>query len=394
MHVVQLSYMHDPDLTDPDALLDRYTTLTGWSDALVGAGATRVTVALPFTRDALVERGQVSYHFVRPAPMWPRALAHGRLHRLVARLGPDLLHVNGLSFPVETRQLRRACPHTPIVLQDHADRPPRHPARRALRRAGLRAADAFVFAAAPLADPWRAAGLIDAGQPVFEVMESSTRFEPMPRVRARETTRLPGRPALLWVGRLNENKDPLTVLAGFERALPSMADARLTMLYHTDELREAVERRVMTSVHLRGRVELRGRVAHEQLPAYYSAADLFVLGSHREGSGYALLESMACGTVPVVTDIPSFRVITGGAVGGLWRPGDADSCASTLVRVASGDGESLRRLVLARFRTHLAWDVVGARGLVAYRSVTQRQGLSAAAPLAADVRPERPRTYR
>ena len=41
------------------------------------------------------------------------------------------------------------------------------------------------------------------------------------------------------------------------------------------------------------------------------AADLFVLGSHREGSGYSLIEALACGLPPVVTDIHAFRTLTG-----------------------------------------------------------------------------------
>ena len=73
------------------------------------------------------------------------------------------------------------------------------------------------------------------------------------------------------------------------------------------------------------RVRLVGYVPQEKLPAYYSAADIFVLGSHHEGSGYALIEACACGAVPVVTRIPPFRAITGdGARGALWPPGDAD----------------------------------------------------------------------
>ena len=371
MHVAQLIYTHDRDLTDPDALLDRYSTLTGWSNALVGAGVERVTVMVAFPRDAVVKRGQAWYHFVRPALTWPQMSTYGRLHRALAALGPTLLHVNGLSFPTETWRLRHVFPDTPIVLQDHADRPPRHPMRRALRRVGLRSANGFLFAAAPQAEPWRAAGLIDAGQPVFAVMESSTQFGPIPRDRASAMTGLPGRPALLWVGRLDANKDPITVLTGFERALRLLGDAHLTMLFHTEELRLDVERYVAASRQLSGRVHLRGQVAHERLAAFYAAADLFVLGSHREGSGYALLEAMACGAVPVVTDIPSFRVMTGGgAVGGLWPPGDADLCASALIRVASTDLEAQRTLVLDRFRAELAWDAVGARALAAYRSLS------------------------
>ena len=99
-------------------------------------------------------------------------------------------------------------PDTPIVLQDHADRPPRHPARRSLRRVGLGAADGFLFASGPQATPWRAAGLIAVGQQVFAVMESSTAFVPIARDRARAMTGLAGRPALLWWGGSTRTRTP------------------------------------------------------------------------------------------------------------------------------------------------------------------------------------------
>ncbi|MDQ3565480.1 MAG: hypothetical protein M3436_15595 [Pseudomonadota bacterium] len=35
MHILQANFAYDGTLADPDALLDRYRTLTGWSEALV-----------------------------------------------------------------------------------------------------------------------------------------------------------------------------------------------------------------------------------------------------------------------------------------------------------------------------------------------------------------------
>jgi hypothetical protein len=58
-------------------------------------------------------------------------------------------------------------------------------------------------------------------------------------------------------------------------------------------------------------VRLAGEVAHDRIAAFLSAADIFVVGSHHEGSGYALMEALACGTTPVVTDIPAFRALAG-----------------------------------------------------------------------------------
>jgi glycosyltransferase involved in cell wall biosynthesis len=62
-------------------------------------------------------------------------------------------------------------------------------------------------------------------------------------------------------------------------------------------------------------------MTHAELEAIYNSADHFVLGSHSESEGYSLLKAMPCGTVPVMTGIPSFRQIVG-ASGEVWTPGD------------------------------------------------------------------------
>ena len=51
------------------------------------------------------------------------------------------------------------------------------------------------------------------------------------------------------------------------------------------------------------RVHFQGMVPHEELASPYSSADISVLASAREGWANVLLESMACGTPVVATDI-------------------------------------------------------------------------------------------
>jgi glycosyltransferase involved in cell wall biosynthesis len=383
VHVAQIGYGFE-EIADPDALLDRYSSLTGWSEALSAAGADRVTVVQRFRRNARLTRNGIDYIFcgVGGNPGARRWTAPGALHRALTGVQPDVVHVNGLNFPVETWLLRRALhPGIAIVVQDHASRVPRvrgaSPAatlRQAVRRRCMRVPDGLLFSVAEQASEWRQAGFIEARQTVYHVMESSTVMRPMPRAAARQATGVDGEPSVLWVGRLNANKDPLTILLGFERSLARLPGATLTMIYGAADLLPAVRDRLRASPALDRRVRLVGRVAHHLMPAFYSAADLFVLGSHHEGSGYALIEACACGLPAVVTDIPTFRAITAdGSIGALWNVGDASSCARALAETGQRDLSSLRPRVAEHFDRALSWPVLGRQAMEAYGDIVSKR---------------------
>lgn len=367
MHVLLVNYAYAP-APSPEALLDRFRTLTGWAEGLQGAGA-RVSVLQRFTVDGTVVRHGIAYRTVgdrlRPHPaLWQLP---GRLHRVARSLAPDLIHVNGLLFPLQLRALARAVPGAALVAQHHAESP-FGGWLGWLQRWGLRAADGFLFVTEEQARAWRA--ILPAGAPRFEVMEGSTYLAPPPRAAARQETGSRGEPALLWVGRLNQNKDPLTVLEGVARLAETFPTLHLSMIFSEATLLPEVTARVAGDPRLVGRVSLIGEVPHRRLAAWYSAADLFVLGSHQEGSGYALLEAMACGALPLVTDIPSFRAITGGGqVGALWKVGEAGdlerAARALLARPLDEGREAARRL----FQERWSFAAIGRRALEIYRTV-------------------------
>jgi glycosyltransferase involved in cell wall biosynthesis len=360
--VVQVNYAFDKRLTDPDQLLDRYFTLTGWSDALVGAGAGPVAVVQRFHQDSQIVRRGVTYIFRRTG-----------IPAAAAALRPDVAHVNGLEFPARTWRLRRSLESScAVVVQSHADGGAigRDPRFRLLGQAARRAVDAFLFAADEHAASWRDAGFIAPDQPSYCVMPASSTIRPLPRPAAAEASGVSGSPAVLWVGRLIANKDPLTAVDGFERALTTLPEATLTMIYGDDDLLPDVRARIQRSPRLQQCVRLIGAMPHERMAAFYSAADLFLVGSHHEGSGYSLMEALACGARPVVTDIPSFRLLTDdGIAGALWRCGDAADCARALVEAARRDPDAERAALADHFARHLSWDAVGRRALAIYEEV-------------------------
>jgi glycosyltransferase involved in cell wall biosynthesis len=372
VRIVQLNLAAARAIEDPERLLASYHTLTGWSDALTGAGA-RVHVVQRFPIDATINRGGVTYEFVAdggagtPAP-WA---VFPQVARAVRRATPDVIHINGLIFPGMVRALHGETePQVVIVLQDHSGTLPRalpaplNASRRIRWQRALRHADACTFTARELAERWHALGLPRTVR-VLEIPEASTSLQPLSRDDARTTTAIAGAPSLLWVGRLDRNKDPLTILAGLERALLDLPDARVTMIAPGGVLQDQVRTRIVTSPVLRGRVTMIGRVAHAEMNAYYSSADIFVSASHHEGSGYALIEAMACGVVTCVTDIPAFRALTGGC-GTRWPVGDADAFSRALCELARRDLTVERAAVRRRFEEALSWPVIGRQTFDAY----------------------------
>jgi glycosyltransferase involved in cell wall biosynthesis len=383
MRILLVNPAYDADL-GPEELLDRYDTLTGWGEALMTCGAREVVTLQRFSRSLELMRGGVRYLFradgggPRPKP-WIRP--SGLL--TVARDSKvDVVHANGLVFPALLWQLRQAVSRrVPLVVQHHAGRPPslgRGPVdmwRRRVWRSSLAGVDAFFFTAADQVEPWRAAGLIRPEQRAFAIPETSRRMRPVSREVARRHSGFRGQPQLLWVGHLVAQKDPLTVIDGFAQALDSMPEAHLAFVYRKDDLLGALGKRLVAEPRLADRVRFLGPVPHDALPAILCGADVFVIGSHDEGSGYALIEALSCGLVPVVTDIPSFRALTGGgSLGALWTPGDAKAFARALLNVASRPLEPQRDEVTRHFEAELTWPAVGRRALGLYREVLEALG--------------------
>jgi glycosyltransferase involved in cell wall biosynthesis len=377
MHIIQISFFVDPRGRPGAALLNAWSTLVDVARAARLAGH-RVTVVQAAGKPEIISRDGIDYHFVRADD--GRLLAESASFRaLLAQLRPDLCHVHGLGFPDEVLALRGAVGSTPMLLQDHADRAPRFWKRRRWRR-GLAAADGISFCAREQAGLLARATKLPDTTRIFEVPESTCRFVPGDKSAARAATGLYGDPCVLWVGNLIARKDPKTVLMGLKRATRELPGLRLWCCFATAPLRSQVERLIAGDPVLAARVRLLGQMPHDRVETLMQAADLFVLGSRSEGSGYAVIEALATGLPCVVTDIPSFRSLVGegdDSAGALWPCGDAAQFAEALLRCAAQP--ALGAAALRRFQSELSAEAVGRKLDAVYRSLAHAVVVSAPA---------------
>ncbi len=156
---------------------------------------------------------------------------------------------------------------------------------------------------------------------------------------------------VLFVGAVQERKDPLAALAAAEAAgLP------LVVVGPEKESKLAAELR-------RRGADLRGYVPQAELVELYAGAAALVLPSRYEGFGLPVLEAMACGTPVVATPDPALREVAGDAAifAEPARLGEA-------VRRAIAERDRLREAGIERARA-FSWAETARRTLAVYEEL-------------------------
>jgi glycosyltransferase involved in cell wall biosynthesis len=119
-----------------------------------------------------------------------------------------------------------------------------------------------------------------------------------------------GEPYALFVGALQPRKDPQVAIEAL--ALLGEDDLRLVLVGPDKGGRGQAERTAERN-GLRGRVEFRDHVPHEELAALYRGAACLVFPSRYEGFGLPMLEAMASGTPVVATTAGALPEVAGDA---------------------------------------------------------------------------------
>lgn len=123
------------------------------------------------------------------------------------------------------------------------------------------------------------------------------RFRPIEQKTVRAALGLTGSPLLVSVGYLVERKGHHVAIDALAQLLPTHPQAHLIIIGDGEE-REKLQT-LCLRLGVQGSVTFTGALPNADLHKWYSAADVMILASSREGWANVLLESMACGT-PVV----------------------------------------------------------------------------------------------
>jgi glycosyltransferase involved in cell wall biosynthesis len=247
--------------------------------------------------------------------------------RYLRQKKPDVVLIRGIGFPLQLIAMRWALgSKVKILVKHHADKTGKG-IKRVIQRLADRYVDRYFFVSLENAAEWLKAGIIQRSQKILEQPANLTEFQPFDKSASRAQLALKEGPVFLWVGRLNENKDPWTVIKAFAALLETVPDAQLHLVYKTAELLPELARFLQQHATLQRAVVLHGCIAHEQLPVFYNAADYFISSSHAEGGSVAIQEAMACGCLPVVSRIPaSMKTIAEGKYGFYFSPGTMQHC--------------------------------------------------------------------
>ncbi len=357
MNYVFVSYHYSANFHTPQAWVKRIEIYGGIMEALAKENTVHYLKQIDYQGDYL--HNGVCYHFVNFNPKekyFPR-----KMNRFIKSFHPDIVVVGGLHLPLQVIQLRLNLDrHTRIIAHHHAEKP--FPGlKKHIQRLADKYIDAYLFASRHMGMDWVAKGNLASPEKIHEVMEVSSTFYLIEKSIAKRKTGITGDPAFLWVGRLNDNKDPINVVRAFLKFAKNNATARLYMIYHTDELLPQINLLLGSSSN-KSAVILIGEVPHDDLLYWYNSVNFIISGSHYEGSGTAICEAMSCGCIPVVTDIFSFRMITdNGKCGILYEAGNEDALLSALNSIENQDLTALKNRSLEYFNTNLSFKAIAAQ---------------------------------
>lgn len=347
-----------------------------------------VVIPVPYGRDLLKKEKHTDYQFdnvqvfFTKFPMLPIYTPHAQ--SIWAKFGKnavlrtvrkheisfDLIHAHytwrGGAIAAEIKKEM----NVPVVLTEHA-----HESIYPL----IKKRDRFIV------DTWANVDAIirvnQTDMPLFSEVTSSEKLFYIPdgydpdkvknisKKEAREILKLPiDKKVLFNLGHLDKYKGQIFLIRAMKEVIKKRSDV-ICIIGGDGPLRTELENEIK-HLGLTEYVKLIGRVPHDKISLWYSAADLFVLPSLYESFGIVQIEAMACGKPVVATrNGGSEQIITSEDYGLLCEPGDSHGLAKNILLALDKEWDADKiRAYAERFR----WDNIAKQIVELYERVRSR----------------------
>jgi D-inositol-3-phosphate glycosyltransferase len=213
-------------------------------------------------------------------------------------------------------------------------------------------------------------------------------FRRISRADARQQLGIPlHQPMVLYVGRFDPRKGIETAIRAMLNLSPAPSDPapNLYIVGGSDPKQaDGLERQrieaLVQELGIQETTHFVGRVGHDRLPLYYTAADVCVIPSHYEPFGLVAIEAMACGTPVVASDVGGLKFsIVPEETGLLVPPQDIAAFTAAIDRVLQDDlwAQKARRQAVLRVQQNFSWAGVAGQLSDLYRRLMV-QSLTAA----------------
>jgi glycosyltransferase involved in cell wall biosynthesis len=351
MKIVHLSYAQVNQYNNPEEWLKKINYYVLLLEEMGAMANVQSVHCINYT--GVIAKKNATYHFIKLSRL--QLLFPFLLNKYVKQLNPHVVIVHGFHFPFKILLLRwQLGSDVKIVLQNHAERPLRH-YKKVIQKLIDGFISAYFFTSLDQAKPWLEKKQIADAKKIFEVMEVPSVFYRMDRTEARTRSKISTLKSYLWVGRLEANKDPITLVKAFSIFAKSNPAVHLYVVFQSDELLEEVKNIISEADQSAKQITLVGKIEHDELLYWYNSVDFIVSTSHYEGSGIAVCEGMSCGCIPILTNIASFRMMTAeGTCGQLYKAGDVNSLNSALQKSLLINVEQERAKVLKQYQENLS----------------------------------------
>ncbi|MDD4876026.1 MAG: glycosyltransferase [Dehalococcoidales bacterium] len=167
-------------------------------------------------------------------------------------------------------------------------------------------------------------------------------FHPVDKQMVKQTLGFNDDSIILYVGRIEP-------LKGIDRLIRSISylqniqGLKLVIIGDDEKSQPEVKKlqKLCRELHVENSVNFLGVLKQKELPYYYSAADVCVIPSYYESFGLVALESLACGTPIIATNVGNMKsIIHHGKTGYVLTDNNPYSIADKIVELLSNSSDS------------------------------------------------------